>query len=171
MGILLMCTEAESRRTLTAADPSVPVSDLYFQEILICFISLFLSISLKILLCSFRWNVVGFQGSLLSYFTEPIYFSSIILGSLYHADHLSRAMYQRITEIEELPQSFSLNRPLLSGERHCSFPQFTDFSDLFIRTWLFWESETRSCSQILWKIPKPRDIIFVLIFNIWKVAN
>uniref|UniRef100_A0A3Q0TB38 Adenosine deaminase RNA specific B1a n=1 Tax=Amphilophus citrinellus TaxID=61819 RepID=A0A3Q0TB38_AMPCI len=62
-----------------------------------------------------RWNVVGFQGSLMSYFTEPIYFSSIILGSLYHADHLSRAMYQRISEIEELPQSFSLNRPLLSG--------------------------------------------------------
>ncbi|XP_071320831.1 double-stranded RNA-specific editase 1-like isoform X2 [Trachinotus anak] len=62
-----------------------------------------------------RWNVVGFQGSLMSYFTEPIYFSSIILGSLYHADHLSRAMYQRITEIEDLPQPFSLNRPLLSG--------------------------------------------------------
>ncbi|KAK2880206.1 double-stranded RNA-specific editase 1-like [Channa argus] len=62
-----------------------------------------------------RWNVVGFQGSLLSYFTEPLYFSSIILGSLYHADHLSRAMYQRITEIKELPQSFRLNRPLLSG--------------------------------------------------------
>ncbi|XP_075873570.1 double-stranded RNA-specific editase 1-like isoform X1 [Nelusetta ayraudi] len=62
-----------------------------------------------------RWNVVGFQGSLMSYFTEPIYFSSIILGSLYHADHLSRAMYQRIAEIEDLPQSFCLNRPLLSG--------------------------------------------------------
>lgn len=53
----------------------------------------------------------------MSYFTEPIYFSSIILGSLYHADHLSRAMYQRITEIEDLPQSFCLNRPLLSGEK------------------------------------------------------
>lgn len=64
-----------------------------------------------------RWNVVGFQGSLMSYFTEPIYFSSIILGSLYHADHLSRAMYQRIAEIEDLPQSFCLNRPLLSGEK------------------------------------------------------
>ncbi|XP_056287232.1 double-stranded RNA-specific editase 1-like isoform X2 [Pseudoliparis swirei] len=62
-----------------------------------------------------RWNVVGFQGSLMSYFTEAIYFSSIILGSLYHADHLSRAMYQRITEIEDLPASFGLNRPLLSG--------------------------------------------------------
>uniref|UniRef100_A0A673M2L1 Double-stranded RNA-specific editase 1-like n=1 Tax=Sinocyclocheilus rhinocerous TaxID=307959 RepID=A0A673M2L1_9TELE len=62
-----------------------------------------------------RWNVVGIQGSLMSYFTEPIYFSSIILGSLYHGDHLSRAMYQRIADIEDLPQQFSLNRPLLSG--------------------------------------------------------
>ncbi|KAM6893533.1 double-stranded RNA-specific editase 1-like [Xenentodon cancila] len=62
-----------------------------------------------------RWNVVGFQGSLMSYFTEPVYLSSIILGSLYHADHLSRAMYQRISDMELLPQSFSLNRPLLSG--------------------------------------------------------
>uniref|UniRef100_A0A8C6LHM5 Adenosine deaminase RNA specific B1 n=1 Tax=Nothobranchius furzeri TaxID=105023 RepID=A0A8C6LHM5_NOTFU len=62
-----------------------------------------------------RWNVVGIQGSLMSYFTEPIYFSSIILGSLYHANHLSRAMYQRIADIEDLPQQFTLNRPLLSG--------------------------------------------------------
>ncbi|XP_028428076.1 double-stranded RNA-specific editase 1-like isoform X1 [Perca flavescens] len=62
-----------------------------------------------------RWNVVGLQGSLMSYFTEAVYFSSIILGSLYHADHCSRAMYHRITEIQDLPQSFSLNRPLLSG--------------------------------------------------------
>ncbi|KAJ8247066.1 hypothetical protein GJAV_G00258380 [Gymnothorax javanicus] len=62
-----------------------------------------------------RWNVVGVQGSLMSYFTEPIYFSSIILGSLYHADHLSRAVYQRVADIEALPRSFILNRPLLSG--------------------------------------------------------
>ncbi|XP_076841246.1 double-stranded RNA-specific editase 1a isoform X2 [Brachyhypopomus gauderio] len=62
-----------------------------------------------------RWNVVGVQGSLMSYFSGPIYFSSIILGSLYHADHLSRAMYQRISDIEDLSQPFTLNRPLLSG--------------------------------------------------------
>uniref|UniRef100_A0A8C9SPS0 Adenosine deaminase RNA specific B1b n=1 Tax=Scleropages formosus TaxID=113540 RepID=A0A8C9SPS0_SCLFO len=62
-----------------------------------------------------RWNVVGVQGSLMCYFMEPIYFSSIILGSLYHADHLSRAMYQRIADIEALPPTFVLNRPLLSG--------------------------------------------------------
>lgn len=70
----------------------------------------------SVCVCRYRWNVVGIQGSLMSYFTEPIYFSSIILGSLYHADHLSRAMYQRIADIEHLPQQFTLNRPLLSGE-------------------------------------------------------
>uniref|UniRef100_A0A9J7YP35 Adenosine deaminase RNA specific B1a n=1 Tax=Cyprinus carpio carpio TaxID=630221 RepID=A0A9J7YP35_CYPCA len=62
-----------------------------------------------------RWNVIGLQGSLLSYFTEPIYFSSLILGSLYHADHLSRAMYQRIADMDDLPKPFALNKPLLSG--------------------------------------------------------
>ncbi|XP_023665827.2 double-stranded RNA-specific editase 1-like isoform X2 [Paramormyrops kingsleyae] len=41
--------------------------------------------------------------------------ASIILGSLYHADHLSRAMYQRIADIEALPPTFTLNQPLLSG--------------------------------------------------------
>lgn len=59
---------------------------------------------------------MGIQGSLLSIFVEPIYFSSIILGSLYHGDHLSRAMYQRISNIEDLPPLYTLNKPLLSGK-------------------------------------------------------
>ncbi|KAG7281437.1 hypothetical protein CRUP_029886 [Coryphaenoides rupestris] len=62
-----------------------------------------------------RWNVVGLQGSLMSYFTEPLYFSSVIVGSLYHGDHMSRAVYQRISDIQDLPPTFALNRPLLSG--------------------------------------------------------
>ncbi|XP_030064603.1 double-stranded RNA-specific editase 1 isoform X2 [Microcaecilia unicolor] len=62
-----------------------------------------------------RWNVLGIQGSLFSHFVEPIYFSSIILGSLYHGDHLSRAVYQRIADIEDVPPLYKLNKPLLSG--------------------------------------------------------
>nr|XP_023418236.1 double-stranded RNA-specific editase 1 isoform X3 [Cavia porcellus] len=69
-----------------------------------------------------RWNVVGIQGSLLSIFVEPIYFSSIILGSLYHGDHLSRAMYQRISNIEDLPPLYTLNKPLLSGKYQRGHP-------------------------------------------------
>ncbi|XP_046357478.2 double-stranded RNA-specific editase 1-like isoform X1 [Haliotis rufescens] len=62
-----------------------------------------------------RWNVVGIQGSLLSHFVEPIYIDSIVLGSLYHGDHLSRAVYARINNIENIYMPFMLNRPFLSG--------------------------------------------------------
>lgn len=96
---------------LSPTPPSCLSHLLFF--FLPCILPCFISFSL-----SLRWNVVGVQGSLMSYFSGPIYFSSIILGSLYHADHLSRAMYQRVADIEELPQPFTLNRPLLSGTAH-----------------------------------------------------
>ncbi|XP_064644434.1 double-stranded RNA-specific editase 1-like isoform X2 [Lineus longissimus] len=62
-----------------------------------------------------KWNVLGMQGALLSHFVEPIYLNSIILGSLYHADHLSRAMYARITDAGEMPPPYHINRPFLSA--------------------------------------------------------
>ncbi len=84
-----------------------------------------------------RWNVIGVQGSLLSYFTEPIYFSSLILGSLYHADHLSRAMYQRIADMDDFPKPFALNRPLLSGKTSQMNDWLYQFCQLFAQPCLF----------------------------------
>jgi len=62
-----------------------------------------------------RWNVTGIQGSLLSHFVEPIYLQSIVLGSLYHYEHMSRALYQRLGDLEGLPTLFKQNRPLMNG--------------------------------------------------------
>jgi len=62
-----------------------------------------------------RWNILGVQGALLNHYVDPIYLTSIILGSLYHRDHMSRAMYVRLGNIENLPAHFMFHRPLLSG--------------------------------------------------------
>lgn len=41
--------------------------------------------------------------------------SSIVLGSLYHGDHLARAVYGRLGGVDDLPDGFRVHRPLLSG--------------------------------------------------------
>ncbi|XP_033915140.3 double-stranded RNA-specific editase B2-like [Acipenser ruthenus] len=62
-----------------------------------------------------RWNVLGIQGSLLSYFIEPIYLHSFIVGSLHHTGHFSRTVSHRVQHIGQLPASYKQNQPLLSG--------------------------------------------------------
>ncbi|MGH0138509.1 UNVERIFIED_CONTAM: hypothetical protein FKN15_051568 [Acipenser sinensis] len=47
--------------------------------------------------CSRGWNVLGIQGSLLSYFIEPIYLHSFIVGSLHHTGHFSRTVSHRLS--------------------------------------------------------------------------
>ncbi|KAL0269806.1 UNVERIFIED_CONTAM: hypothetical protein PYX00_007415 [Menopon gallinae] len=62
-----------------------------------------------------KWNVVGIQGALLSNFVEPVYFDSIILGSLYHPEHLTRALYGRILNVlQALPPPYRLNKPKMA---------------------------------------------------------
>ncbi|XP_030474320.1 tRNA-specific adenosine deaminase TAD1-like isoform X2 [Syzygium oleosum] len=67
-----------------------------------------------------RWNIVGVQGSLLSYFLEPVYLSSVIVGQSPHnpeeilvQNKLQHALYERILcfPLEQL-SPFRLNKPL-----------------------------------------------------------
>ena len=67
-----------------------------------------------------RWNVLGLQGALLSLFMEPVYVSSLTLGSLHHHGHLSRAVCCRFDDLSSgtgdvgtLPMGYCVNHPLL----------------------------------------------------------
>lgn len=61
-----------------------------------------------------RWNVLGLQGSLLSLYIQPVYMTSLTLGSLHHHGHLSRAVCCRMKDLSDhLPPPFSVRHPVL----------------------------------------------------------
>ncbi|CAF1356519.1 unnamed protein product [Adineta ricciae] len=63
-----------------------------------------------------RWNFIGLQGALLSTLIEPIYYTSIIIGSLYHSEHIRRALFARIEHVSNnIPSPYGLHRPFISG--------------------------------------------------------
>jgi len=56
-----------------------------------------------------------YTGALLSLLVEPVYWSSVVVGSLYHRAHMTRAVFGRIRlDADALPAGYQLTQPMLS---------------------------------------------------------
>ncbi|KAJ8025976.1 Double-stranded RNA-specific editase 1 [Holothuria leucospilota] len=80
-------------------------------------------LNLKTMTCSDKvcqWNVVGVQGALLSHFLDPIYLTSIIIGSNFMEDRVQLALNRRLEsfsrEIYNLPEPFRVYLPKITGK-------------------------------------------------------
>ena len=57
--------------------------------------------------------MVGLQGALLSHWLEPVYLSSLTLGSKYQPQHVRRALHSRLGPVLSLPPPYTAALPSL----------------------------------------------------------
>ncbi|CAF3623051.1 unnamed protein product [Rotaria sp. Silwood1] len=106
------------RRKIEVSEGTIPIlAKTIYQNISICdeLISneRFLTMSCSDKLC--RWNFIGLQGALLSTLINPIYYTSIIIGSLYNSEHIRRALFSRIEhKVYNMPIPYGLRRPFIT---------------------------------------------------------
>lgn len=62
-----------------------------------------------------KWNALGVQGALLSYFIDPVYLEGVVIGLHYNYDALCRALYKRAIKMENCPTKYRLNKPSLGS--------------------------------------------------------
>ena len=87
------------RTKIESGEGTVPVNNLVTLQ---TWDGILIGERLKIMSCSdklCKYNVVGVQGSLLSNIMETVYLDSVIIGGYYHKNHLSRALYDRISKV------------------------------------------------------------------------
>ncbi|BFZ05346.1 hypothetical protein BsWGS_08384 [Bradybaena similaris] len=88
-----------------------------------------------------RWNVLGLQGALLSNILDPIYLSSLTLGFLFDAGHLSRAVCCRLNRgdpplDDSLPFPYHLNHPVLGRVTACDATRETQKTKSYSINWM-----------------------------------
>lgn len=75
-----------------------------------------------------RCNIVGIQGSLMTKFIDPVYYSSIIIGEQFNRDQLYQALTERIADEmcnSRLPDPFKFNVPQLYQVKRTSVASLT----------------------------------------------